>query len=73
MDWIDKVLHYFNQETRFALHQRMDVLKGEPFDLRHYQELYPEIVSVGWLKEMDELGRNFPQLQKNLKNVEIIY
>jgi len=47
--------------------------QGEPFDLRHYQELYPEIVSVGWLKEMDELGRNFPQLQKNLKNVEIIY
>ncbi len=46
---------------------------GEPIDLGHYLELYPEIFTSDWLRAMDEKGRSFPQIKKSLKNVEIIY
>jgi len=46
---------------------------GEPIDLGHYSELYPEIFTSDWLRAMDGKGRSFPQIKKSLKNVEILY
>ena len=46
---------------------------GEPIDLGHYEELYPLVFDADWAKFMADKGRNFPQIKKIPKNVEIIF
>ena len=67
MDWIDRVLHYFNQETRFALHQRMDVLKG---DLKWVQLSMSHLVT-DCSKRRDDQEKLLHQLRQKIADLKL--